>query len=251
MFRWAGGKLNLMLLEGFTPFAAWSSNTEAFMNGRIFAIVGIVAVAGSTARGDIITGTITADNHYALYSSAGNVFSYHGGNELGPEGSTGGSNWSVAESYQFTAGDYMYIAAWSDDSVAQGVLGEFNSPAIGTLVSGDIRWQVTTTGVHRGDGDSHPGAQEIADDVAFANSNSTWETPFVGGNNGMQPWGTIDGISDSAQWMWRNNPSSQNALIGSNGAENMMIFRAAVPEPASFALYGLAGLAVCRRRGTR
>jgi len=98
----------------------------------------IAGFAGA-ANADLVNGTITADNHYALYSSQGNVFSYHGGNEITSGGNPGTYNWSQAEPYQFEVGEFLYIAAWSDDSVAQGVLAEFHSDALGTLMSGDSR----------------------------------------------------------------------------------------------------------------
>jgi hypothetical protein len=207
-----------------------------------------VAIAGSLANAGVIQGTITADNHYALYTSTSGIFSYHGGNELGAGGSPGSYNWSVAEPVTFAEGDFLYIAAWSDDSVAQGVLASFNSPGLGTILSGDPRWQVFATGINRNDGSAHPTTTEVSGHVLNADTNNLWETPFVGGNNGISPWGNIAGISGNARWMWFNTPGDSDPLQGGSAAGEMLIFRTVVPAPSAAALLGLGGLAVARRR---
>src|SRR5688572_26473322 len=122
----------------------------------------------SVAHADQFQATVTADNHYALYTSSGSAFSYLGGNETGSAGSSGSYNWSVAEPYQFQADQFLYIAAWSDDSTAQGVLAQFDSLSWGSILSGDPRWQIYATGAPRGDGDPHPDVFEIASLVAVA-----------------------------------------------------------------------------------
>lgn len=230
------------------------------MNRTLAAALTAAAAAtiASQAKADQITGTITADNHYSLYTSTSGAFSYHGGNELGSAGDPGTYNWSIAEDHEFAAGDFLYIAAWSDDSVAQGVLGQFQfSSGMGDsgsmadfILSGDPRWQVYGTGINRGDGDAHPAALEIADHVAFADLNSLWEAPFVGATNGSspEPWGMISGISESAQWMWRAAAGDENPLIGGSGEGEMLIFRTAVPAPGAAAMIALGGLTALRRR---
>jgi uncharacterized protein (TIGR03382 family) len=208
----------------------------------------VVGCVGAAANAELVTGTITADNHYALYSSAGSTFSFHGGNEMGAGGSPGQYNWSEAESYSFEVGEYLYIAAWSDDSVAQGVLAEFYSDSLGTILSGDPRWEVYGTNVNLGDGSPHPTALDIAGHVNFADTNSLWESTFVGANNGVSPWGTIAGITGSAQWMWKNVIGDSDPLNGGSGASEMLIFRTQVPGPGSLALLALGGVVGRRRR---
>lgn len=217
---------------------------------RNLAKIMVASVAGmaASANAELVTGTITADNHYALYSSLGGVFTYHGGNEVGAGGSPGTYNWSEAESYEFEAGEFLYIAAWSDDSVAQGVLSEFHSDSLGTILSGDPRWQVYATHVNRGDGDPHPGEVEVAAHVLFADTSNLWETPFVGGGNGVAPWGNIAGITGDAKWTWWNTPGDADPLHDGSGAGEMLIFRTPVPAPGAAAILGLAGLGVGRRR---
>lgn len=212
----------------------------------MLAAASVVAVAATTATADV-AGVITADNHYALYTSTGGAFSYHGGNELGAGGAPGTYNWSAAESYTFTGGDVLYIAAWSDDSIAQGVLAQFQVEGMGEILSGDARWQVYGSNINRGDGDPHPDALEIASHVSFADTHMLWETPFVGDANGAEPWGTIAGITAAAQWMWRDTPGNADPLHVGSGEGEMLIFRTTIPAPGSLAALGL-GLAVVRRR---
>ncbi len=209
---------------------------------------GVLGLGALGANAEFVTGTITADNHYALYSSAGGVFSSHGGNELGAGGSPGTYNWSLPESYAFEAGEYLYIAAWSDDSVAQGVLAEFHSDSLGTILSGDPRWEVYGTEINRGDGDPHPAALEIAGHVTFADAHGLWTNPYIGNPNGDQPWGFIAGVSGDARWMWKASNESVDPIHGGSGANEMLIFRTVVPAPGSMALLGLGGLVGLRRR---
>lgn len=192
-------------------------------------------------------GSITADNHYALYSSIAGDFTYHGGNETGHAGSLGGYNWTHAESYEFEAGDVLYIAAWSDDRIAQGVLAEFHTESHGTILSGDPRWQVFATGAHRGTGDLHPDATEIAAHAAFADANNLWESIVTDGSNGVTPWSTIAGIDAAASWMWRS-AGEADAFRGSHAEPQMLLFRTPVPAPGAIALLGLGGLLTVRRR---
>lgn len=210
----------------------------------------LASAAGITAslHAELVTATITADNHYALYSASGSTMNYHGGNELGASGAPGTYNWSMAETYSFDAGDTIYLAVWSDDAVAQGVLAEFQSASLGTALSGDPRWQVFGTGLNRGDNDPHPLASEIATQVSLATLGSGWETPFVGGVNGVAPWGGIAGISSEARWMWIDVPGDDDPLNGGSGARELLIYRMHVPGPGSLALLGAGGLLGLRRR---
>lgn len=223
-------------------------NTGTF--GRMVLLVAGAACAG--ASGDIVQATVTADNHYALYTSFGDEFGYLGGNETGPGGTVGAYNWSYAETYAFEGGDTLFIAAWSDDRVAQGVLGQFYSDTLGSFMSGDARWQVYATNINRGNGDPHPLAGEIRDHVAYANTNELWESVVTGGSNGVTPWRTIAGIDSAAEWMWRGSAGGGDPLRSASGAGEMLLFRMRigniVPTPASVAVLGVAGIAVVGRR---
>lgn len=211
----------------------------------------IVAVSGvvASANAEIINATITADNHYAFYSRTGSVTTFHGANESGAGGAPGSFNWSLPEVYsELEIGNDLYIAAWSDNNIAQGLLADVRIAGGETRHSGDARWQVFATGADLNDGAPPPSVTEIATYVAFADANSLWEVPFVGGSNGIAPWGNVPGISGDARWMWRNADVSDPLQPGGNYGEYLIFRMVAVPTPGATAMLGLGGLLVARRR---
>ena len=181
------------------------------MNRFTMAVIACVGAATAANAAPLYL-TITADNHYALYSSTGNVFAYHGGNETGPGGSPGTYNWSLPETYNINVGDRVFIAAWSDDSVAQGLLAEMWDSNENQLHTGVGPWEVYKTGMNRGNGDPHPTSLEIAGHVQTADLGNLWEVPFVG------------------------------------DAGEMLIFSYRIPTPGSLALGGMGALLLARRR---
>lgn len=215
---------------------------------HIAVVAGLIAAASGVASADVLNISITADNHYALYTSTNGLFAYHGGNELGYDGSQGGYNWSNPESYIINVADRIFIAAWSDDSVAQGVLAQVFNQNQQSLHSGNPAWEVYRTGVNRGDGDPHPVIEEIAGYVATADTLNLWEVPFVGEENGVGPWGTVPDIASNARWMWWNTPGDSDPLRDGSGAGEMLVFSMQVPTPGTLSLAGLGGLCMIRRR---
>ena len=208
-----------------------------------------VAVSASVASAATITATITADNHYALYTGGedGTSLSLIGGNELGAGGSPGRYNWSVAESYAFsTDQSFIYVAAWSDDHVAQGLLAEFDIDGL-TLLSGDPAWTVFATGIDKDDGDPYPIEAEMTAQIALADSADAWEAVVVGGHNGTSPWGTISGISASASGMSHTASRRDSAFSPGYDHDEYLIFRTQVPEPSSLALLVAGGIATFHR----
>lgn len=212
-------------------------------------VLGVIAglAIAAPALADPVSAVITADNHYALFTRTASTYTYIGGNELGAGGSPGTYNWSVAEPYSFALSDYIYIATWSDGSVAQGLLAQINL-GFDTLHSGDSRWEVYSTGIDRNDGDPHPTVSEISGHVFTADTGNLWIAPHIGGANGINPWGTIAGITAAAKWMWYPTAGDGDPLDGGSNEGEMLIFRVAVPAPGAAALLGLGGLAMTRRR---
>lgn len=213
---------------------------------KTIASTAVLALAFA-AQADIVNATITADNHYALYTGDTSSVSLVGRNEMGSGGSPGAYNWSEPENFSFTTGAYIYIVAWSDDSVAQGVLAQINGVA-DTYHSGDPRWQVYPTFLSRGDGSIEPDALELQGHLANADANNLWQPIAVGGNNGVSPWGTVPGISSGIPWMWVNNPDQVDPFNGGSGYGETLVFRMAVPTPGAAAALGLGGLAGLRRK---
>ncbi len=224
------------------------------MHRRAFVTLGVVLVGGTAAnlQATVMDFTITADNHYAIYNAvpgvdAASMLQFIGMNETGPYGDPGDYNWSVAEHWQFnnTTGE-VFIAAWSDDSVAQALLAEVYADAV-SLHSGSAAWSVYPTGLDLDDFDVRPTEAQMAGFIGTANTGGLWETPYSGGTNGVGPWFMIADIADEARWTWWNRPGDPDPLDGGTGDGEFLVFRLTVPTPGTMLLAG-AGLAMVGRR---
>ncbi len=207
----------------------------------------LVACGAVSANAGMISGYITADNHYALYTGSpdGSAVSFWGANESGAGGAPGAYNWSKAESYSVTSPHpYIYIAAWSDDSVAQGLLADLLLDSEHVL-SGDPSWQVFATGIDLDDGAPPPAIGTMMTQIALANSTG-WETPYVGVANGGGPWGAVANVDTAAKWMWYSQTGANTLQPGGNYDE-FLIFRRAIPEPSTLSLLAVGILALVRR----
>ncbi|MFZ4663824.1 MAG: SdrD B-like domain-containing protein [Caldilineaceae bacterium] len=179
-----------------------------------------------------ITGQITADNNYEVcYGTAAAVTACIGND----------NGWPTAESYTFpplnATTDYIYIATWSDDAVAQGLLFQLQSGP-NTLASGHPAVEVKATGQDLDAFDPAPGPATITSYLPGA-----WLAPFVGGANGMAPWGTITGIGSSARWIWHNSgndPSAGAPLTSGFNHDEFLIFR--IPAKALVPCKQLCGI---------
>lgn len=218
----------------------------------------LVTAAAATACGlaaaanaDVIDAVITADNHYAVFANGPAGISYVGGNETGAAGSEGRYNWSRPETWSFETVDTFYVAAWSDNSVAQGLLAQVFVNGADAMHTGHDAWEVYATGIDANTGMPHPTAAWISGHVATADQSQAWETPYVGGANGMTPWHTIAGITDDANWTWWDRPDQADPLRGGSGAGEILIFRVAVPTPGAMATLGLGLVTVGVRRRRR
>lgn len=219
--------------------------------------LGLLVVGGLRAApvaAATVTAKVTADNFYAIYlgSRTGQNVRFIGRNELGPGGNPGTFNWSQAETWTFDplASDYLYIAAWSDNSVAQALIGQFTYTGGQFLTNLTDGWEVTLGNQDLGDNSPAPTVGSLGSVVAAA----TWNNVQYSLNHGVSPWGKIAGIADSAKWIW-GTPLMNTA---GSGAGEYQVFRrpltgitpAPVPVPAPFVLLAsaLALLPVVRRR---
>lgn len=223
-----------------------------------FAFLAVVEMA-LPAHAAQLSATLTADNHYGLYygQADGSGLFFVGRNELGdghisdvdsPVPNTACSgvfNWQCPESWAFDVNpeDHLYIVAWDTDG-PQNWMGEFQLPD-SILLSNTADWEyVIASGANPLNG-SIPPLLEIATEIA----NATWNTPQASGPQGTPPWGTIPGISASAQFIWHDTLSDS-----SSSDANYVIFRSkapvfspptpvGVPEPATTVGLGLLGIA--------
>jgi hypothetical protein len=154
-----------------------------------------------------VTCTITADNHYALYigDSNGDV-TFIGRNEIGGWGSNGGYNFSYPEIFTFDLnyGDYVYVAGWSDDEVASGLLAQCVDANNDILFTTSSAWQVVGTGQDLDDGDDAPTPATMQQVIQTANNSNSWYGVVSDLTNEYWPWGTIPGIIPSANWIWKD-----------------------------------------------
>jgi hypothetical protein len=113
-----------------------------------------------------------------------------------------------------TGSSYIYIVAWSDASVAQGLLASFTGGPHATILSGQPLWQVYATNATFPGG---PGAKKFTKflnkQLDIACSGNLWTAPAVGGTNqtgnvvpggsgtALEPVG-VSIIDPKAQWMW-------------------------------------------------
>jgi hypothetical protein len=223
-----------------------SGESDMFVHMSAAAIA--IATLSGTAQAALFQTTMTADNHYAIYADDGEVLTFVGGNELGRLGDPGNYNWSLPETFTFGAGPAIYIAAWSDDAFAQGLLGDLTIDDV-NFSTGNPAWRVFRTGLDRDDDLNYPSANEVATQVGIANAGNLWEIPHAGGLNGIQPWGVIPGVStNNARWMWATQPDDSDPPVGGIDVGEYLVFCIPVPTPGSLGLVGVAAIAATRRR---
>lgn len=211
-------------------------------------------------------------------ANAGNGFTNPG---IGPE---------LYDINGVSTSDFLYLVAWSDDTSLQGAIGSFTVGAQTVGTASGEGWQVFATGIDRDSNVASDtltnGAADISlinQQIALANANAGgagtsrgWVdengllpngSPGAGalafgdandGNpGGLLPFGAIQGVPSSAQWMWYNedpatisNPFTAGPA-GPDGHNEFLIFRlrvSEIPSPGAAGVLALGGLYGARRR---
>ncbi len=217
------------------------------------AIGALAANAAAQINFDVI---ITADNQYGLYTGdATSADTYVGG-----AFNTLAADIFMPESYNLTLPNngYLYITAWSDAAVLQGLMARFDS-SLGTFYAGQSGWEVTATGITRANGASPVALSDLTTEILNANAGTNasagWVAPDFGPmNNNSSPWGATvgGGMGPDANWTWYDSgadPRPDAPYDGFNHDE-YLIFRLPVniPAPTTAGLFAVGALAGARRR---
>jgi hypothetical protein len=171
-----------------------------------------------------VTATITADNHYGLFSGEadGSKLTLLGWNEPGLEGDPGPFNWSLPETWNFSVGegDYLYVVAW-DDGGPQMWSGQFTLSDGSTVYSDTASWVYTVaSGPNPTASGSRPSVETVMSDIASAE----WSVPAASAPYGSGPWFAIPGLSPGAQLLWHDTLGSD-----SSSDSHYVVFRTGVP----------------------
>ncbi|MBI5789240.1 MAG: PEP-CTERM sorting domain-containing protein [Candidatus Schekmanbacteria bacterium] len=194
------------------------------MKKLLTAFCSVLAVFTVTAvQAASVTATVTADNHYALYVGTGNSVHTLVGQ---------GTWWYNAETFTFSINpdDRLYLAVWSDNLAAQGVLGQFvidDGSTTQTILTKPGNWKKFLTFNDLNAPTPVPSVAEVSAYVA----NAVWTPVTDSIPHGSSPWGYIAGIDTSAHWIWGS------ALQPGSGYGEYQILTP-IPEPTTMLLLG-------------
>jgi len=178
---------------------------------------------------------VTADNAYAIYTgNETDIYEFHGTaeNDLA-------AHIASPESYSFSMddGDIIYIAAWSDDATAQGLLAEFNIDGT-ILTTGNSQWEVMATGIDLDPGDPAPTLSELTTAIGHANAGTVpsggWVNTTLGGPNDpswLSPGSVyVPSMASTLQWAWYHQPGyTGDTFLGGYNHDEYLVFRLEFP----------------------
>ena len=179
--------------------------------------------------------TLTVDNVYAIYSgNETSIYDFHG-----TASNTSASQISNPETYNFTVddGDIIYVAAWSDDGIAQGLLAEFNIDGT-ILTTANSQWEVMATGIDLDIGDPAPTMAELTTQINLANAGSVpsggWVNATLGDINDIH-WSTsgsvhVPAMASTLQWAWYTQTGyTGDAFTPGYNHDEYLVFRLEFP----------------------
>jgi len=180
----------------------------------------LVAFSTTAAHAADVKGTVVCDNYHFVFTGGldGTHLTPRGRVEFGPHTPP------VAYEFQKSDDEYLYVAAWSDRSVQQGLLHGFTVDGTPRYSAEDDKsdWEVCATGFRKDAPISKPVKDlDLASWIRDCNAGSTpsagWVKPGTppdvvaigSANDGTFPPGNpwcngspCDGIPESAQWIW-------------------------------------------------
>ncbi|TVQ30433.1 MAG: hypothetical protein EA376_12900 [Phycisphaeraceae bacterium] len=230
----------------------------SFRLTSLTAAAAALAIAATSASATITFDVIvTADNQYGLYTGTETSADVY----IGGAFNTLASGIVSPESYNLTLPNdgYIYITAWADRAVFQGLMARFDS-SLGTFYAGQEGWEVTATGLSRPNGAPPVPESDLTTQILLANAGMNpaggWVEPHLGPLNSdltIWPFMIGGGMGPDANWTWYdsgNDPSPNAPYVNGFDHEEYLIFRLPVnvPTPGALALMGLAAPVALRRR---
>src|SRR5260221_1415282 len=225
---------------------------------------GVIAASAPASALTTITATLTADNHYGLYTGAadGSGLTFVGRNEPGFGGNPGSYNWSQAETWiniSATPGNYLYVVAWNDGPFGspgnpQMWIGSFLSSNGKTVVSNAASWTYKIGPTVNFPGDPANAGALLPSNATLASviGNATpFSAVLAQAPNGTGPWGTIAGVDPGADFIWHDSLQVPSASDGSFVIyREVGAFTQGVPELSTWAMMiiGFAGVGLQLRR---
>ena len=225
----------------------------------LFMLIAALPILGAMAAGaQTINATITADNAYRFaYGNASGITNFFANveNPLAGDIFNCSTGPEIYPNLPYVSNGYLYLAAYSDNSVTQGVLAQFVSGVM-TSYSGSSAWQVYATGMDFNPGSGGPSVALINSQIALANagtggagSSRGWVglnggpvgsnyvgTLAIGEDNGSAagdfPQVCPTAIGTAAKWMWYNPGGLADPFRG-NVAGEFLIFRLPFSEVAT------------------
>lgn len=196
-------------------------------------VVLALSLSATSLRADDWVIHATCDNQFQIYFGTRTQTTFVAG-----EGGSWGTTYTFNAAGRL-ATDYVYVASASDQTQAQGFIGDFANTTDGRfVVTGVSGWQVYAAGEYEATNPFWPGGwpaslrptqAQVDTAIAYATANNLWRAPDTdapGVLNGASPWGFRPGISADAQWIWhRAAGGPPSALFGSYNHDEFLVFR--------------------------
>jgi hypothetical protein len=170
----------------------------------LFLAICVVLAAGIVPRSALaefhIVGDVVCDNSFAVFTgdALGGALALHGGGA-----------YPAIVPFDFSTPDpAVYLVAWSDDAIHQGLLHDLSINGTPHWSNGP-GWMVCATGrdLDVSFPEGCPSAAEVSVQIAAANQDGRWQPVTVGGpNEGRFPptnaWQQAAPIPRTAHWAW-------------------------------------------------